>query len=49
LKVGGLLLIPVGPRYMQSLMLLEKTKSGEVEKKKLSGCAFVPLIGKYGW
>ena len=49
LKVGGLLLIPVGPRYMQNLVLLEKTKSGEVEKKKLSGCAFVPLIGKHGW
>lgn len=49
LRLGGLLLIPVGPRYMQNLVLLEKTKSGEVEKKKLSGCAFVPLIGKHGW
>lgn len=46
---GGKLLIPVGSRYMQNLVTVNKTESGVLEKKKISGCAFVPLIGKHGW
>lgn len=49
LKVGGRLLIPVGSRYLQNLVQVDRTASGDVEKRILSGCAFVPLIGKYGW
>lgn len=48
LKDGGILLIPVGLRYMQELILVRKVK-GELQKKNLGGCAFVPLIGEYGW
>jgi protein-L-isoaspartate(D-aspartate) O-methyltransferase len=44
----GRLLIPIGSRYTQDLILLVKSK-GEVAKKNLGGCAFVPLIGEYGW
>lgn len=49
LNTHGRLLIPVGSRYMQELMQVDKTASGEIEKKILSGCAFVPLVGMHGW
>jgi protein-L-isoaspartate(D-aspartate) O-methyltransferase len=43
----GKLMVPVG-RLMCVLRLLEK-KEGEIIKKNLGGCAFVPLVGKYGF
>lgn len=49
LKAPGLLLIPVGSRYMQNLVLVEKTAKGEIKETELSGCAFVPLVGEHGW
>lgn len=48
LKDGGKLLIPVGSRYMQELILLEK-RGRKRRQKNLGGCVFVPLIGKYGF
>lgn len=48
LKEGGILLIPVGSRYMQELVLVRKA-NGKLERWELGGCAFVPLIGEYGW
>ncbi|MDI6655678.1 MAG: protein-L-isoaspartate O-methyltransferase [Candidatus Hydrothermarchaeota archaeon] len=48
LKVGGKLLIPIGSRYMQELILIEKTEN-KIEKRNLGSCVFVPLIGEYGW
>lgn len=48
LKVGGKLLIPVGSRYIQDLILVDKTEN-KIEKKNLGSCAFVPLIGEHGW
>ena len=48
LNDGGILVIPVGSRYSQSLYKV--TKQGdktEIEERTL--CVFVPLIGKYGW
>ncbi|HEX08551.1 MAG TPA: protein-L-isoaspartate O-methyltransferase [Thermoplasmatales archaeon] len=47
LKDPGLLLIPVG-RYYCELMLLKK-ENGKISTKNLGGCAFVPLVGKYGF
>lgn len=44
----GRLLIPIGSRYAQDLILLVKSGS-KVVKKNLGGCAFVPLIGEHGW
>lgn len=44
----GRLLIPIGSRYTQELILVEKGEGGLV-KKNLGGCAFVPLIGEHGW
>jgi len=46
LKNNGKLLIPVG-KYVCDLDLLEK-KDGKIVTKNLGGCAFVPLVGKYG-
>lgn len=49
LSEGGKLVMPVGQRYSQRLMVLEKNKDGEIIEKDTCGCVFVPLIGKYGW
>ncbi len=46
LKDPGKLLIPVGRMFCQ-LVLVEKSE-GKIKKKNLMGCAFVPLVGKYG-
>lgn len=48
LKTDGRLLIPVGSKYLQDLILVTKSDKG-IEKHNLGGCAFVPLIGEYGW
>jgi protein-L-isoaspartate(D-aspartate) O-methyltransferase len=48
LKPGGKLLIPVGGRVLQDLLLVEKEEKW-FKKKNLGGCVFVPLIGKDGW
>ncbi len=45
---NGRLLIPVGGSWCQELVSLDK-KSGNLERKNLGGCMFVPLIGKDGW
>ena len=48
LSEGGRLVIPVGPRYSQSL--LKVTREGNRFKEEdITGCVFVPLLGKFGW
>lgn len=49
LKVGGRLVIPVGPRFMQKLLVVDKIGDRKFEEKTITYCAFVPLVGKYGW
>jgi protein-L-isoaspartate(D-aspartate) O-methyltransferase len=46
LKEGGKLMVPVGNTICE-LVLLEK-KDKKFITKNLGGCAFVPLVGKYG-
>jgi protein-L-isoaspartate(D-aspartate) O-methyltransferase len=48
LKEGGRMIIPVGDRFEQVLVLITKQK-GELIEIKICGCTFVPLIGKDGW
>ena len=48
LNDGGVLVIPVGSRYSQSLYKVTK-KGDKIEKEERTLCVFVPLIGKYGW
>ncbi len=45
---GGKLLIPVGSRYYQDLILAE-VEDGKVRRKNLGGCVFVPLLGEHGF
>ncbi len=47
LKDKGKLMVPVG-KMICNLELVEKTGE-QIIKKDLGGCAFVPLIGKYGF
>ncbi len=48
LKEDGKLLIPLGSRYYQDLILVEK-RADQLRRRNLGGCVFVPLIGKYGF
>jgi protein-L-isoaspartate(D-aspartate) O-methyltransferase len=49
LKVGGRLVIPIGPsRESQRLIRVIRTDEG-YEEEEHGACAFVPLIGRYGW
>ena len=45
LKEGGLMVIPLGERYKQSLYLFQK-KDGKLERKALLPTLFVPMTGK---
>ena len=48
LKPGGLMVIPVGGRFMtQTLLLLEKTGNGEVITRQYGAVRFVPLTGEH--
>jgi protein-L-isoaspartate(D-aspartate) O-methyltransferase len=49
LKPGGRLLIPVGDRQHQELTLVRRTADGGTEEEIVTGCVFVPLIGRFGW
>ena len=45
---GGRMLIPIGSRTMQRLMLVER--SGENwTQREVTECTFVPLLGRFGW
>jgi protein-L-isoaspartate(D-aspartate) O-methyltransferase len=45
---GGRLLVPVGGRFYQDLIRIEK-RGAELKKESLGGCVFVPLIGEHGY
>lgn len=48
LKPGGLMVIPVGNRFMtQTLLLLEKTSGGDVITRQYGAVRFVPLTGEH--
>ncbi len=48
LKPGGRLVIPVGSAFMtQQLLLVEKTKNGEVVTRQIAAVRFVPLTGEH--
>ena len=49
LKVGGILVIPVGDRQRQAMVKITKKSSKEIIREEFEGFAFVPLLGKDGW
>ena len=48
LAEGGRLVMPVGPRGMQTLMTLTRTGT-KTDEQEVCECVFVKLIGKEGW
>ncbi|HET9985256.1 MAG TPA: protein-L-isoaspartate(D-aspartate) O-methyltransferase [Longimicrobiales bacterium] len=48
LAPGGRMLIPVGGRDEQRLLLYRRTEDG-FEHEEVTRCAFVPLLGRFGW
>ncbi|UCS92813.1 protein-L-isoaspartate(D-aspartate) O-methyltransferase [Echinicola marina] len=49
LKIGGILVIPVGDRKTQKMMKFIKKTAKQVSQESYSNFAFVPLLGKEGW
>jgi protein-L-isoaspartate(D-aspartate) O-methyltransferase len=51
LSAGGRMLIPLGDRRHQDLTLIRRTgdSPGDVAQDVVTGCVFVPLIGRFGW
>ena len=48
LSDGGMLLIPVGGRYVQELTRITRVGT-KFRREGLGGCVFVPLVGKCGY
>jgi len=48
LRDSGRLVIPVGTRKDQSLMIITK-KKGATDSRAVTQCRFVPLRGAEGW
>jgi protein-L-isoaspartate(D-aspartate) O-methyltransferase len=48
LAEGGRLLIPIGDRETQKLILAER-KNGAIETTDIAPVRFVPLLGSHGW
>ncbi len=49
LKVGGVIVIPVGNRFSQRLVKAVKLPGGSLKKRYGVPCVFVPLVGEYGF
>ncbi|MCX7708660.1 MAG: protein-L-isoaspartate(D-aspartate) O-methyltransferase [Clostridia bacterium] len=45
----GRMLVPIGPKGLQDLILITKDSKGRVEEKNLGDVTFVELKGEYGW
>jgi protein-L-isoaspartate(D-aspartate) O-methyltransferase len=48
LRDPGRLVIPVGNRLDQELYFVQK-EDGQIRSRTLTGCRFVPLVGRQGW
>ena len=48
LKEGGILVIPVGDREKQTMLVIRKI-NGKLIKEEYENFAFVPLLGREGW
>lgn len=46
---GGRLVVPVGHKEKQELILVIKKREGQIQHYNLGDCRFVDLIGQYGW
>jgi protein-L-isoaspartate(D-aspartate) O-methyltransferase len=48
LDENGIMVIPVGSRYVQTMKVIKK-KNKKIKEENSIECVFVPLIGKQGW
>lgn len=48
LAAGGRMVLPVGGRQMQVLLLIQR-ENRQFIREELCACSFLPLIGKEGW
>lgn len=48
LALGGRMVVPVGSRGLQELVIVHRTVSGYFQREH-TRCVFVPLIGEQGW
>jgi protein-L-isoaspartate(D-aspartate) O-methyltransferase len=49
LAVGARLVIPVGPRHVQDLIVVERTAAADWREWSDGPVVFVPLVGEGGW
>ena len=49
LKDNGRLIIPVGNRKKQEMLLITKDENGKISQKSYDCFSFVPLLGRDGW
>ena len=49
LKVGGVMVVPVGNREEQKLVRVVKSSETHFQEKELMAVRFVPLVGAEGW
>ena len=49
LKIGGILVIPVGDRKKQKMLRLTKNSATKIVQEEFDNFAFVPLLGTEGW
>ena len=49
LKPGGRMIVPVGEKGCQDLLLLQKDETGEIMTETVEKVLFVELKGRFGW
>lgn len=49
LKVGGIMVIPVGSLWSQDLLRIVKLEGGKLTENRRCSCIFVPLVGADGY
>lgn len=49
LKIGGILVIPVGDDMLQKMMRIIKLDENKYKEESHDFFSFVPLVGKFGW
>jgi protein-L-isoaspartate(D-aspartate) O-methyltransferase len=49
LKIGGIMIIPVGNNQVQKMYSIVKKSPTTIQKMELADFSFVPLVGENGW
>jgi protein-L-isoaspartate(D-aspartate) O-methyltransferase len=49
LKIGGIMVLPIGDEAGQVLRRVVKLEDGHLEERDFGSCRFVPLVGAFGW